>query len=292
MTPDRYHRQELLFGKEGQDRLAAARVAVVGAGGIGSHVIQQAAYLGVGRIAVLDFDAVEESNLNRLVGAWDADLDSGARKTGIAKRHCTLINPAVAVEVVTGGLRCEAGFASVKAATHVFGCVDKDGPRLVLTELCAAYGIPLFDLATDVIPGEHPGDKPVYGGRVCVMTGPGGCPVCYDEIDRDQAGRDLEGAGDRALRGAVYGVPRDGLDARGPAVVNLNGVLASLAVMEFMVAVTGLRDPLRRLEYRGTMGVVMKSRPPEVTDCFYCGAMWGKGESADVERYLRAMVSM
>ena len=62
----RFDRQILLFGAAGQEKIAAARVAIVGLGGLGSHVAQQLAYLGVRSLVLVDGDCVTRSNLNRL----------------------------------------------------------------------------------------------------------------------------------------------------------------------------------------------------------------------------------
>ncbi len=64
-APEAFHRQALVVGGDGQQRLADARVAVVGLGGGGSHVVQQLAHFGVGTIIGVDPDAAEESNRSR-----------------------------------------------------------------------------------------------------------------------------------------------------------------------------------------------------------------------------------
>src|SRR6266568_7826983 len=66
---NRFERQIRLFGKDGQDKLARLRACIVGVGGLGSHLVQQFALLGLGRITVIDPDIVEISNMNRLIGA-------------------------------------------------------------------------------------------------------------------------------------------------------------------------------------------------------------------------------
>lgn len=55
---ERFDRQILLFGEEGQEKLAAATVAIVGVGGLGSHVVQQLAYLGIRRFLLVDGERV------------------------------------------------------------------------------------------------------------------------------------------------------------------------------------------------------------------------------------------
>jgi hypothetical protein len=77
-----------------------------------------------------------------------------------------------------------------------------------------------------------------------------------------------------------YGVDRDALAGAGPAVVSINGVVASLAVTEFMVFVTGLRDPVGQLTYRADMGVVRASLDRPSPDCYYCTGLWGSSAEA------------
>jgi hypothetical protein len=71
---ERYARQEYFFGKDGQRKLEKTRVAIVGVGGIGSHIAQQLAYVGVNDFILLDNDKVDGTNLNRLIGATEKDL--------------------------------------------------------------------------------------------------------------------------------------------------------------------------------------------------------------------------
>lgn len=73
-APGRYERQLRAFGPEGQQSLERLRVGIIGLGGTGSLVAQQLAHLGVGHMTLVDFDLVDESNLNRLVGAGAVDV--------------------------------------------------------------------------------------------------------------------------------------------------------------------------------------------------------------------------
>lgn len=95
---DRYHRQMLLpeVGPEGQARLKAARVAVVGAGGLGVPVLQYLAAAGVGRLGVVEMDRVEVSNLHRQVLYTTEDI--GKPKALVAQERLKALNPLVEVE--------------------------------------------------------------------------------------------------------------------------------------------------------------------------------------------------
>jgi hypothetical protein len=283
---DRFERQERFFGREGQERLRAAHVAVVGVGGLGTHVVQQLALLGVGRISLIDSEEFATTDRNRYVGARHDDPVPGTPKVEIGERVVKAIDPAIAVVKVPESLVSEPGFAAVLAADYVFGCLDSEGARLVLTELCAAYAKPYIDLASDIIPGEPPS----YGGRVCVAWDGNGCLVCLSRLDVADAQRELAGVEDRRNRGAIYGVKRAILERSGPSVVSINGVVASLGVTEFMLGATGLRAPQRLLTYHGESGRVAGSVDPPAPDCYYCKGIRGQGDAVDVERYIRAGV--
>lgn len=282
MTDSRFDRQLPLFGKAGQDRLRAANVAVIGAGGTGSAVIPQLALLGVGSIVVVDHDDIEESNRNRHLCARHTDPIPGTTKVAVARRMVGEYDSSIKVECVYASVLSEEGFAAVKSADYVLGCVDLEGVRLVLTELCAAYDKPYIDIAS----GVEPGDPPRYGGRVCCAIGGSGCLVCTGELDMTEAARDLESSTQRKDREAIYGVRAELLGVRGPSVVSINAMVASLAVTEFMKLCTGLDEPARVIKYDGRLSRVSVSRDAPLADCFYCTGIRGTGATADVERFL------
>jgi len=281
---ERTDRNIRFFGKGGQDRLRAATVTVVGAGGLGSHVCQQLAYLGVGEIRVIDYEELDVTNLNRYVTAHADDPVPGSRKVDLCERLIHRIDPTIVVRKVHAPLRSAEAFEATQTADYVFGCLDNEGSRLVLTEICSAYTRPYFDLATEIIPG----DEPIYGGRVCIAWDGNGCLVCLDEIDLQDAQHDLANAAARRDVRAIYGVAAEDLDSKGPSVVSVNGVIASLGVTEFMLMATGIREPRRLLTYRGHLGIVAASADRPNHDCYYCRTVRNQKLKAGVERYLMA----
>ncbi len=280
----RYDRNARFFGQSGQDAIAAANVAVVGVGGLGTHVVQQLALLGVGSLVLIDSEEVEETNRNRYVGLRHDDPVPGLLKVDLGRRLTGEINPEVGVISISDDLRSQPAFDAIIESDYVFGCLDNDGSRLVLNELCLAYEKPYFDLASDIVEGGTN-----YGGRVCaVLDGPG-CLVCYDELDLEAARIDLMSDKQRRDYADIYGIPLSELGQVGPSVVSINGVVASLGVTEFMLSATGMpRKPRAVLKYRGEMGVVTTPTPNPDSDCYQCSAIRGKGQEADVQRYIRA----
>lgn len=283
MTNERFDRNIRFFGKEGQDRLAASHVAVVGVGGLGTHVVQQLALLGVGHLTLIDKQELDGTNLNRYVGARHDDPIPGTPKVDIGERIVKAINLHILVDRIPLSLISKEAFEAIIQADYVFGCLDQEGLRLILNELCSAYSRPYFDLASEILPGNPPS----YGGRVCVAWDGQGCIVCYDELDVAEAQADLLSPEARRDQKAIYGIRREDLGQVGPSVVSINGVVASLAVTEFMLGVTGIRPPKRLLTYRGQMGVVTAKSEEPAPNCYYCKGIRGKGDSADVWRYIR-----
>jgi len=194
-----------------------------------------------------------------------------------------LIDPNIQVETLYDSLVSESAFQLIKLADFVIGSLDCEGARLILTELCSAYGRPYIDAATDI----DLGPPFSYGGRVCCAMDGNGCLVCQDVIDIAEAQLDLAGPQAQRERDAIYGVARAHLGRSGPSVVSINGVVASLAVTEFMVAVTGVRRAQRLLTYRGQLGKVTVCSDSPQPDCYYCKGLRGMREKADVERYIR-----
>jgi molybdopterin/thiamine biosynthesis adenylyltransferase len=262
----RYSRNIALFGVDGQRKIADTKVVIVGLGGLGSHLAQQLAYLGVLDYGLVDYDKVTKSSLNRLVGAVEADVSTLTSKVMVAKRLIETIQPAADVRLVEGEVDDGSVTELIARADVVFGCFDRDLSRLQLTELSARYARPYFDLASDT--GEQ--DLSAwYGGRVVFCDGTR-CLSCLDLLDQDQIARDSMSPEQRAADARIYGIDRDALEYTGPAVISINGVVASLAVTEFMAFVTGIREPVAHLVYRGDLPRLTKSVDQPRESCWYC----------------------
>jgi molybdopterin/thiamine biosynthesis adenylyltransferase len=269
----RYSRNIALFGQEGQAKIAAANVAIVGVGGLGSHVAQQLAYLGVLAFGLVDYDVVTSSSLNRLIGGLDSDVAAETPKVAVTNRLIVEIQPTAAVEAVDGRVTDERVPSLVADSDVVFGCLDRDLPRLQLTEICARLATPYFDLASDT-GGQD--DGAWYGGRIVFSDG-SRCLSCLDLLDQEQMARDSMSPEQRAADDEIYGIERAAVEQTGPAVVSVNGVVASVAVTEFMIFMTGLGDPTGHLTYRGDLRQLTRSLDPPRPGCWYCGQLWGSG---------------
>lgn len=163
----RYSRQIMLpqVGIEGQERLLASRVLIVGLGGLGSPVAMYLAAAGVGTLVVADFDAVDLSNLQRQILHGTARL--GMAKVDSARETLADLNPEVRVEGYKGSLTEAALPPLVAGADAVVDCCDNFATRFAVNAACRSAGVPLISGAA--IRTE---------GQVAVFSGRPGDP-CY-----------------------------------------------------------------------------------------------------------------
>lgn len=140
---DRYARQIVLpeVGETGQARLAAARVLVVGAGGLGCPVLQYLASAGVGQLIVMDDDVVEASNLHRQPLYGMADI--GAPKVVAAHAALLRLNPTIQVEVLAQRLTPGNAPALVGVADVVVDATDSLATAYMLSDACVERCVPL-----------------------------------------------------------------------------------------------------------------------------------------------------
>ncbi len=281
-------RQILLFGVEGQRRIGQVTVAIVGLGGLGLHVAQQLAHLGVKKFILVDNDKIVRTNLNRCVGASHSDL--GKPKVAVAARLVKTIRRRQAAEVhsVPQKLPGSAAVDALNDADVVFGCLDNDGARLVLNRVAKAYNLTYFDLASGI---DAPGGRfDSAGGRVALVTPDGPCLNCMGEIDRKEAEYFLSSpTAQQEARKRGYA---SGWDLPKPSVVSLNGTISSMAVSEFMLGVTGLR-PCEGLcvYYLSSLASPFQSATKRTVsadaDCFTC-SLRAVGDKAEVARMAAA----
>lgn len=217
----RYARHLVLkgIGGEGQQRLKAAKVLVIGAGGLGAPVIAYLAAAGVGTIGVVDDDHVSLSNLQRQIIHTSAA--TGTPKVTSAAAFVARLNPFVTI--VPHQLRLSADNAGLVGDYDlVLDGTDNFTTRKVAADACAAAGRPLVSGAVSM-----------FDGQVTVFS-PGG-PQFTDLYPQDPDEVDLPACEVVGVLGAV------------------TGVIGTLMAMEAIKLITGLGDPLigRLLLYDG-----------------------------------------
>lgn len=139
----RYAKQTILeeVGLTGQVKLKQARVAVIGAGGLGCPIIQYLAACGVGTIGIVDFDTIEHSNLHRQVLYTPQDV--GKKKAEVAKARALQQNPDAVIEVFDCALRNENAEEILSQFDLIIDGCDNFLTRYTVNDACVRLGKPL-----------------------------------------------------------------------------------------------------------------------------------------------------
>jgi adenylyltransferase/sulfurtransferase len=157
MNPEqesRYSRTMLLaqIGREGQEKLLAARVLIVGMGGLGSPVAMYLAASGVGHLVLTDFDIVELSNLQRQIIHHSDDVD--LNKVESAREAILALNPGVQVTALPYALQDDDLEREIRAANVVVDACDNFESRFEMNAVCWRLGTPLVSAAAMRMEGQ------------------------------------------------------------------------------------------------------------------------------------------
>ncbi len=247
LAPDeleRYARHIVLheIGGAGQQRLKAARLLVIGAGGLGSPALLYLAAAGVGHLTIVDDDTVSLSNLQRQV--IHATPDVGRPKVASATAAIARLNPHVTVD--PHALRLDAAAAATLVPGHdlVLDGSDSYETRALVNAACVAAGVPLLTAAMS--PWE---------GQIGLFHPAGGGP-CYACIFPESPAPEFTPSCARAgIVGALAGV--------------MGSMLALEAVKHLTGAGTGLRSTL--LLYDALHTETRRIRTTRHSACPVCG---------------------
>ncbi len=175
----RYSRQIFLPQVDiaGQEALIAARVLIIGVGGLGSPVAQYLSAAGIGHITLVDDDAVELSNLQRQVIHTEQSM--GVNKALSAQQAIHALNSTVIVEAITHRLDANQLAQAVKSVDAVIDCSDNFATRSGINKACFNAGVPLISGAAIRFEGQ----LSVFDFR---QQG-GACYACIYQVEHDNA---------------------------------------------------------------------------------------------------------
>jgi molybdopterin-synthase adenylyltransferase len=233
---EQFKRTVAVWGKESHAHLARLRIGIVGLGSVGSIVAESLARMGVERFSLIDFDFVEEHNLDRLLGATLDDV--GMLKVDLAERQIRKSATAQRVEVKTAAfsLAEQEGYRTALDCDVLFSCVDRPRARHILNHFAYAHLIPVIDGGVDPRfdrTGEFSGVdwqlQTVAPGRPCL--------ACLDRY----AATDVALEEDGLLDDPSYlkGLPCNHRLKRNENVFPFCANLASLEVIQLVALATG-----------------------------------------------------
>ncbi|GAB1445464.1 MAG: molybdopterin-synthase adenylyltransferase MoeB [Cyclobacteriaceae bacterium] len=211
---ERYSRHFVLpqFGIEGQQKLKAASVIVIGAGGLGCPVLQYLVAAGVGTIGILDFDIVGESNLQRQV-LYGVD-DIGKPKAQQAAEKLKALNPYIKIEIINNKIDSANALELLGPFDIIVDCTDNFPTRYLLNDASVLL------------------DKPLVYGSIFRYEG----QVAVFNLNRSASYRDLyqappsPGSVPNCEEGGVLGV--------------LPGIIGCLQANEVLKIIAGIGEPL------------------------------------------------
>ena len=140
---ERFYKSEVLFGKENMEKLKNSHILVVGVGGVGGYVCEVLARGGVGKISIVDFDIVSETNVNRQIIALTSTI--GRPKVEVMKERIFEINPSCCVAAFN--LKLDALTIKTIFKTNfdfVIDAVDDINAKLILAKFCLDRGIKII----------------------------------------------------------------------------------------------------------------------------------------------------
>lgn len=140
---DRLSRTRLLLGDEAMEKLARSTVMVVGCGAVGGFAIEALARSGVGKLILVDFDVVKESNINRQIFALHSTLYQ--EKAVVARNRIRDISPDIKVEILPVLVNADTIDEVLdRRVDFVIDAIDTLNPKTILIEQLMARGIPFI----------------------------------------------------------------------------------------------------------------------------------------------------
>ncbi len=171
---ERYDRQIMIgeIGQEGQKKLMKSRVALAGAGGLGSPIALYLTAAGIGTIRIIDHDEVALSNLNRQILYWEEDI--GKKKVDSAKRKLNHLNSTVKIETIGETITEDNVSQLVEGCEVLVDAMDNLSTRYILNRCAIEKELPFFHGAVNgfegramtILPGKTACLRCMYRGPV------------------------------------------------------------------------------------------------------------------------------
>ena len=241
LTPserERYDRQIMIgeIGQEGQEKLKRSRVAIAGAGGLGSPIAIYLTAAGIGKIRMIDHGQVALSNLNRQILHWEEDI--GRKKIDSARTKLKNLNRAVEIETIAETITEGNVSQLVDGCDVIVDAMDNLPTRYVLNRCAIEKKVPFFHGAVNGFEGR----------AMTILPGKTACLRCM-------------------YRGPV---PQEKFPVIGvaPAVI---GSIQATEVIKYLVGIGKLLTN-RLLIYDGLKVTFSEFRVNKNPDCVHCGS--------------------
>lgn len=233
-----------------QEKLAEAKIMVVGAGALGNEVIKNLTLLNIGHLLIVDFDTIEYSNLSRSILFRSADCHKV--KSTVAAERVKEINPNVKVQAMFGDIAYDIGLGVFRRMDVVIGCLDNRVARLFINRHCYKVGKAWVDGAIENLSGQ----LDVFKAGIS----------CYECQLKESDWEDIrfrESCTDVAKRNATYGrIPTT------PISASIIGAMQTQEALKIYYGNEKNSLAGQRFKYGGMSNMMLTyGAPPPKSDC-------------------------
>lgn len=273
------------WGKCTQENLSRLRIGIVGLGSVGSIVAEILARTGISNFTLIDFDSVEEKNLDRLTNVFKEDI--GKAKVDAVKRGIERsgTSPNISVDRCEYSICEKEGYQTALNCDLLFSCVDRPWARQVLNFIAYAHLIPVIDGGIMVRPNKHNNGIVGADWKAQTIGNKRACMECLGQYSSENAVLEKQGLLDdpsyfKGLEKLAF------LNAH-ENVFAFSSHLASMEVLQMLslfIAPSGISDVGQQMHHfvTGRTDVLEKLHCHE--NCYFPTAI-GKGDYSGIEIY-------
>lgn len=267
-----FEKNVLAFSREGHERISKTKIVVIGASGIGSGILYQAARIGFKEVSIIDLDRITADNCNRLYFVESPKKAIGKLKTKFMARAYKKFNHKAKVRCFTGNARDKKAQELLKEAGLIILAVDNDSIRAIINSFCAQYCKPLVNIATGIFMDKE-GNKIENAGTQVQWFLPREsdypCLRCYGSLNQKEIEKSLMSETQKENRRKAGYVSNTQLSPE-PQVMPLNGIGINMAMWEICAWVVGIKKPEPWIYYDAMQNKLIKMQVKQNPECSCC----------------------
>lgn len=236
-----FERTRSAWGGEIQSKLMRLKIGVIGVGGVGSIVAEALARMGIMNVTLIDFDSVEDVNLDRLLHATKKDANKSEAKVKVVSRSLKKGSTADKFHVKALELSVvePEGFKHALDCDVLFSCVDRPWPRSVLNYIAYAHLIPVIDGGVQIkVNSQSKLKKANFGAHIAAPYRR--CLACLEQYDPGLVAVEKDGLLDDPSY--IAGLPEDNPFRHNENVFSFNLGAASLEILQFLSMIVSPLD--------------------------------------------------
>lgn len=239
-----FRRTRAVWGKNNHEKLAKMRIGIVGLGSVGSMVAEGLARMGMEKFILIDFDKIEEHNLDRLVGSTKKDI--GKYKVDVANRQINSVGTSANIDIKKSNksLYEEEAYRLAIDCDILFSCVDRPRARYILNHIAYSHLIPVIDGGIQVrFDGDEINGYAFSGAdwQLQTISPNKPCLQCLEVYNTSDVSLEMDGMLDDPSY--IKGLPKDDYKKKNNEnIFPFSSHLASLEIFQLIAFATGAGD--------------------------------------------------